>query len=203
MQAVSWPDRSRRPCRRRTARIEHNRRVVTHREIDLCDHPATPHRVSGAVQPVIWELFASPVLTFLGETARSWTLAGQTASSRPSAGRPARPQKVMLSCSPTRRWWSAMCRASGSARRRPGSGAAAGQRRYDECPFAPGWRACSSCAWPARPAGDNPTAAATTLAARAGLYIDGRRGNQPASSHGRRYAQPDREQPGLTRRYPR
>lgn len=78
-----------------------------------------------------------------------------------------------------------------------------GPRQYDECPFAPGWRARSSCAWPNRPAGDNPTAAATTSDGRAGLYIDGRRGNQPASSHGRRYAQPDREQPGLTRRYPR
>ncbi len=77
------------------------------------------------------------------------------------------------------------------------------QRKDDECPFAPGWRACSSCAWPNCPAGDNPTAAATTSGGRAGLYIDGRRGNQPASSHGRRYARPDREQPGLTRRYPR
>ncbi len=28
----------------------------------------------------------------------------------------------MLSCSPTHRSWSATCRASGSARRRPGSG---------------------------------------------------------------------------------
>ena len=78
-----------------------------------------------------------------------------------------------------------------------------GKRRYDECPFVPGWRACSSCAWPDCPAGDNPTAAATTSDGRAGLHIDGRRGNQPASSHGRRYAQPDREQPSLTRRYPR
>jgi hypothetical protein len=47
------------------------------------------------------------------------------------------------------------------------------------------------------------TVAATTLGGRAGLYIDGRPGNLPASSHGRRYAESDREQPGLTRRYPR
>jgi hypothetical protein len=36
-------------------------------------------------------------------------------------------EAVMLSCSPARRSWSATCRASGSARRRPGSGAAAGR----------------------------------------------------------------------------
>ena len=67
----------------------------------------------------------------------------------------------MLSCSPTRRSWSAMCRASGSARRRPGSGAATGRSApIRRMPIRPGWRACSSRAWPNCPAGDIPAAAA-------------------------------------------
>lgn len=71
----------------------------------------------------------------------------------------------MLSCSPTRRSWSATCRASGSARRRPGSGAAAGRSAPKRrMPIGPGGRACSSCAWPDCPAGDNPTAAAARRA---------------------------------------
>jgi hypothetical protein len=79
----------------------------------------------------MWELFASSVLTFPGwkaipalvanqtgvavidGTARSWTLAGHAASSRPSAGRAAQSETVIPSCSPTRRSWSATCRASG------------------------------------------------------------------------------------------
>ena len=135
-----------------------------------------PRQISGAVQPARWSY---SLLTFPGGkamptlwparpawrlstgTARSWTLAGHAASSRPSAGRTAQPETVMLSCSPTRRSWSATCRASGSARRRPGSGAATGRSApIRRMPIRPGWRACSSCAWLDCPAGDIPAAAA-------------------------------------------
>jgi hypothetical protein len=53
-------------------------------------------------------------------TARSWTLAGHAASSRPSAGRAAQSETVIPSCSPTRRSWSATCRASGDCQTHAG-----------------------------------------------------------------------------------
>jgi hypothetical protein len=54
------------------------RRVVTHRQDDVGDHPVAPRQVSGAVQPAMRELSASPVLTFPGGMARPAPVATQT-----------------------------------------------------------------------------------------------------------------------------
>ncbi len=70
---------------------------------------------------------ARPAWQLPARTAEPGTLAGHAAPARPPAWRSALPETVMLSCSPTRRSWSATCRAGGSAGRGPGSGAAAGR----------------------------------------------------------------------------
>ena len=174
----------------------------------------SPRQVSGAVQPAIWELSASSVLKAMrpcGQPERRggyrrgrpdpgrWPDTRRRAGHRLGGQRSRDGDAVLFAGAPL------VVRDVPGQRGLPDAGRAAvrpleGQRQDDECPFAPGWRACSSCAWPNCPAGDNPTAAATTLDGRAGLYIDGGRGNQPGSSHGRRHAQPDREQPRTPRR---
>ena len=150
--------------------------AVGHRHTRSPLSSAAPGKGGGITS--VWQILASSVLTLRGEramttfrsmrpawrlstgTARSWMLAGHAASGRRSAGRTPQPQTVTLSCSSTRRSWSATRGASGSARRRSGRGTAAGRSALiRRTSIRRALRAFGSCGWPDCQAGDIPTAA--------------------------------------------